>query len=63
MERHVLAFKDSTDEQYTPVYQIISKDNIESAGLTEYELLLLKAFNGLHYMCEYVADSISPLPP
>ena len=50
IERHVLAFKDSTDEKFAPIYQIISEDNIVteslidivSAGLTECELWLLK---------------------
>ena len=44
IQDHVFAFRDSTDEKFIPIYQIISKDNIESAGLTECELLLLKAF-------------------
>ena len=52
IKHYVLAFKDPTDEQYTPVYQIISQDNIViswfidsvSAALTEYELWLLKIY-------------------
>ena len=44
IQDHVFTFRDSTDEKFIPIYQIISKDNIESAGLTECELSLLKAF-------------------
>jgi hypothetical protein len=43
IERHITTFEDSTDEQYIPIYQIISKDDIESAGLTEFELRSLRS--------------------
>lgn len=41
----MMAFKNCT-HRFIPIYEIISEDNIELAGLTEFELqLLMKIFD------------------
>ncbi|CAJ0745885.1 17314_t:CDS:10 [Entrophospora sp. SA101] len=45
IEHHMMVFRNCTHE-FIPIYEIISEDNIELAGLTEFELqLLMKIFD------------------